>query len=422
MHKDQEQRESLKIVSRSINELKPYERNARTHSKKQLRKIAAIISNVGFLNPIIADATGRILAGHGRLEAAKMLGMTEVPTVQVGHLTEAQIRAYILADNRIAEEAGWDKAMLKIELQYLQMALPDLNFDLDLTGFDEKEISFILGNTAEDEVEDDVIPLEKSVPSITKTGDCWILEKHCVMCGDATNREDVDHLMNGEKAAMVVTDPPYNVDYGKNKKDSKHKPIANDALGSHFLAFLTIVCGILLSVTEGAVYICMSSSELPTLQKAFIDAGGHWSSFIIWAKNNFTLGRSDYQRQYEPILYGWRDGATHHWCGDRNQGDIWFFDKPTRNDIHPTMKPVGLIMRAIRNSSQKGDIVLDCFLGSGTTLIAAERTGRICYGLELDPHYVDAAVIRWQRRTGRKAILAGTKHTFDEILSERGQK
>jgi DNA modification methylase len=224
---------------------------------------------------------------------------------------------------------------------------------------------------------------------------------------------------------MAVTDPPYNVDYGNSAKDKmrgKDRRILNDALGDGFYQFLYDTCINLLMVTKGACYICMSSSELHTLQKAFTDAGGKWSTFIIWAKNTFTLGRADYQRQYEPILYGWKDGSQHYWCGARDQGDVWFVDKPRVNDLHPTMKPVELIERAITNSSKSRDIVLDLFGGSGTTLIAAERTGRSARLMELDPKYVDVIVQRWQDYTGNKAVLDGEDRTFDDLKASPGKR
>jgi len=227
-----------------------------------------------------------------------------------------------------------------------------------------------------------------------------------VACGDATDREAVQRLMGQSKAAMTFTDPPYNVNYGETMKDKLRKnsnKIINDNLGDAFEPFLEKSCKNMLEFTDGAVYICMSSSELHTLQKAFIAAGGHWSTFVIWAKNTFTIGRSDYQRQYEPILYGWREGVSHYWCRDRDQGDVWQVDKPSSCSLHPTMKPLDLIERAIQNSSQSGDRVLDTFLGSGSTLIACERTSRICYGMELEPLYVDIARMRWEAFTGEKA-------------------
>ena len=246
--------------------------------------------------------------------------------------------------------------------------------------------------------------------------------QHRVLCGDATKQEDVDRLMGGAKADMVFTDPPYNVNYGATMKDKvrgNDRKIANDNLGDGFEKFLRAACGTILASVNGAVYICMSSSELHTLEKAFREAGGHWSTFVMWIKNTFTMGRSDYQRQYEPILYGWKEGNEHFWCGARDQGDVWFVDKPHVNDLHPTMKPVELVERAVVNSSNSGQIVLDPFGGSGSTLMACERTSRIARLMELAPEYVDVIVQRWQNATGRKARLEGHGATFEHVKHGR---
>jgi DNA modification methylase len=250
---------------------------------------------------------------------------------------------------------------------------------------------------------DVAIKAAQSAP-VAKLGDVWLLSEHRLACNDSTDREAVQRLMCQSKAAMTFTDPPYNVNYGDHRHNgASQRVIANDNLGEVFEPFLEKACKNMLEFTDGAVYICMSSSELHILQKAFIAAGGHWSTFIIWAKNTFTIGRSDYQRQYEPILYGWREGVNHYWCRDRDQGDVWQVDKPSSSPLHPTMKPLALIERAIQNSSQSGDKVLDTFLGSCSTLIACERTGRICYGMELEPLYVDIARMRWEAFSGEKA-------------------
>jgi DNA modification methylase len=259
---------------------------------------------------------------------------------------------------------------------------------------------------------------EPPADPVSRPGDIWVCGEHRVLCGDATVLSDVETLLGGELADMAFTDPPYNVNYANSAKDKlrgKNRPILNDALGDAFGAFLYDACVNLLTVTKGGVYICMSSSELDALQKAFRAAGGKWSTFVIWAKNTFTLGRADYQRQYEPILYGWKDGTDHYWCGARDQGDVWFFDKPVKNDLHPTMKPVALVERAIRNSSKSRDIVLDLFGGSGTTMIAAERAGRRARLVELDPRYVDVIVRRWQETTGGSAVHAATGQSFAEV-------
>jgi DNA modification methylase len=242
-----------------------------------------------------------------------------------------------------------------------------------------------------------------------------------VLCGDATVPADVERVLDGALAEMTFTDPPYNVDYGSSAKDrlrGNRRKILNDDLGLGFEAFLHDACVNILSVTKGAVYVCMSSSELHTLQRAFVAAGGKWSTFVIWAKHTFTLGRSDYQRQYEPILYGWPSGHDRYWCGARDQGDVWFIDKPARNDLHPTMKPVALVERAIRNSSKSRDIVLDPFAGSGSTLIACEKAGRQARLIELDPRYCDVIIRRWQAWSGENVVLEGGR-SFEEIAAGR---
>lgn len=408
----------LKINYLPINELKPYERNARKHSKKQINCLAESIKTFGFNNPVLIDQHYTIIAGHARVEAAKLIGLQVIPTIPITSLTKDQVRAFILADNKIAELSSWDNGLLKIELEHLMTI--DTNFEV--MGFSEIEVSNIIGDQQQKSEEDETLSEKSSLPAVSINGDCWILGMHRIYCGDATKIEDMEYLMNGKRARATITDPPYNVAYADNKKKNKHRAIQNDDLGDQFSNFLFNVCQNILSVTDGAIYIFMSSSELHTLQAAFIKAGGHWSTFIIWVKNAFTLGRSDYQRQYEPMLYGWKEGSDHHWCGDRSQGDVWFYDKPARNDLHPTMKPIGVMSKAIRNSTQKGEIVLDPFLGSGTTLIAAERAKRICYGMELDPLYVDITVRRWQTLTGLKAIHANQKNNFDDMSAEEEGK
>jgi len=398
----------------AVDALIPYARNARTHSDAQVAQIAASIAEFGFTNPILTDGEKGVIAGHGRLAAARKLALTEVPVIELAHLTPTQKKAYILADNRIAENAGWDEELLKLELAELQ----DADFNLDLMGFGDEELDRLLDGNVEQAglTEDDAVPEAPEEP-VSRTGDLWILGQHRLLCGDSTVLSDVERLMDGQLADMAFTDPPYNVDYGNSAKDKmrgKDRRILNDALGDGFYQFLYDACLNLLLVTKGACYVCMSSSELHTLQKAWLDAGGKWSTFVIWAKNTFTLGRADYQRQYEPILYGWKQGSNHFWCGDRNQSDIWNYNKPRVNDLHPTMKPVELVERALQNSSKSRDIVLDLFGGSGTTLIACEKNNRQARLIELDPKFVDVIVKRWEEYTGKKAVRAADGLGFDE--------
>ncbi len=407
----------VQIENRPIEALIPYARNSRTHSDAQVAQIAASIREFGWTNPVLVDGSNGIIAGHGRVLAARKLGFEQVPVIELAHLTESQKRAYVLADNKLAENAGWDDELLRIELEALQAA----GFDLSLTGFDDDELAALMAELAGNEglTDDDAVP-EVTDDPVSQPGDVWLLGEHRLLCGDATDPVALETLMGSDLADMAFTDPPYNVNYANTAKDKQrgtHRPILNDNLGEGFAGFLSAACANLLAYSKGAVYIAMSSSELDTLQLAFRGAGGKWSTFIIWAKNTFTLGRADYQRQYEPILYGWRDGVDHFWCGDRDQGDVWFINKPVKNDLHPTMKPVELVERAIRNSSKTRDIVLDLFGGSGTTLIAAEKTQRRARLVELDPKYVDVIVKRWQDYTGNAATLAATGKTFAECAA-----
>jgi len=394
--------------------LLPYARNARTHSDDQVAQIAASIAEFGFTNPILAGADGVIVAGHGRLAAAHKLGLELVPVVVLEHLSPTQRRALVIADNRIAENAGWDEAMLRIELVTLQ----DDDFDVSLTGFDADALADLLadedGNSA-GETDDDAVPEITETP-ISRLGDVWVLGGHRLLCGDSTKAECFEQLLQGEPVDMVFTDPPYNVNYANTAKDKMrgtNRAILNDNLGDGFYDFLLAALTPTIANCRGGIYVAMSSSELDVLQSAFREAGGKWSTFVIWAKSTFTLGRSDYQRQYEPILYGWPEGATRHWCGDRNQSDVWQIKKPHKNDLHPTMKPVELVERAIRNSSRPGNVVLDPFGGSGTTLIAAEKSGRLARLIELDPKYVDVIVRRWQDWTGKQATRESDGVAFD---------
>jgi DNA modification methylase len=396
-----------------LDRLIPHARNARTHSETQIAQIAGSIAEFGFVNPVLVGDDGVLVAGHGRVLAARKLGLHEAPVIVLAHLTPTQRRALMIADNQIALNAGWNEEMLSAELA----SLKEEAFDLELLGFDDADLDRLLATPLEEVQSADEAPEPPTEP-ISRLGDIWICGQHRVLCGDATVLSDVEKLLAGELADMAFTDPPYNVNYANSAKDKlrgKDRPILNDALGDDFGTFLYDACVNLLTVTKGAVYVCMSSSELDALQKAFRAAGGKWSTFVIWAKNTFTLGRADYQRQYEPILYGWKDGADHYWCGARDQGDVWFFDKPAKNDLHPTMKPIALVERAIRNSSKSRDIVLDLFGGSGTTMIAAERTERRARLVELDPKYVDVIVQRWQEATGGNALHATTGQPFNSV-------
>jgi DNA modification methylase len=409
---------TLAVEYRKVEALIPYARNAKQHTDAQVAQIAASIREFGWGAPILVDGKNNVIAGHGRLLAARKLGMDEVPVVPMSHLTDTQRRALILADNKIGENASWDDELLGLELTELR----ELGVNLDLTGFSPEEWDALInGDEAKDGLtDDDAVPEVPETP-ISKTGDVWVLGEHKLLCGDATKAPDYAALLGEELADMTFTDPPYNVNYANSAKDKlrgKNRAILNDNLGEGFGQFLHDACSNILTRTKGAVYMAMSSSELDTLQSAFRRAGGRWSTFIIWAKNTFTLGRADYQRQYEPILYGWRDGADHFWCGDRDQGDVWQIKKPQKNDLHPTMKPVELVERAVKNSSKSRDLVLDPFGGSGSTLIACEKTGRRARLIELDPKYADVIVRRWQDWTGKTAVHAATGLAFPQEVIE----
>ena len=408
--------DDLQIAWRPLGELIPYARNPRTHTDAQVAQIAASIREFGWTNPVLVDDASGIIAGHGRVLAARKLALERVPVIELAHMSEAQKRAYVLADNQLALNAGWDEVLLRLELADLS----ELGFDLGLIGFGAGELARLLagdGRTGLSE-DDDAPALPEQ--AITRPGDLWVLGKHRLLCGDATVLADVERVLDGQLADMTFTDPPYNVDYGSSAKDrlrGNKRKILNDDLGTGFEALLRDACASILSLTKGGVYICMSSSELHTLQRAFTAAGGKWSTFVIWAKHAFTLGRADYQRQYEPILYGWREGHDHYWCGARDQGDLWYFDRPARNDLHPTMKPVALVERAIRNSSKSRDIVLDPFGGSGSTLIACAKAGRQARLVELDPKYCDVIARRFQDWTGEQATLEGDGRAFEEVAA-----
>jgi DNA modification methylase len=402
------------ITLQSIDALLPYARNSRTHSDEQIAQIVASIQEFGWTNPVLVGSDGVIIAGHARVLAARQMGLAEVPTIVLEHLSDTQRRALVISDNKLSLNAGWNEEMLRAELH----ALSEENFDLDLVGFTDAELEVLLDEpveATEGQTDADAAP-EAPETAVTVPGDVWLLGPHRVLCGDSTQMDAVEKVLAGGLADMVFTDPPYNVNYAAT---TKRRKIANDNLGDGFEPFLYDACSAMLAVTKGAIYICMSSSELHTLYRAFTNAGGHWSTFVIWAKNTFTLGRADYQRQYEPILYGWKDGTDHFWCGARDQGDVWFVKKPVANDLHPTMKPVELVERAIHNSSKTRDTVFDPFGGSGSTLIACERTGRQARLIELEPRYCDVIVRRWEEHTGKLATLEADGRPFKELAAER---
>jgi len=409
----------LTIENWKLDKLVPYARNPRKNDDV-VEKMCGAIREFGFRVPIVAKSDGTIVDGHLRFKAACQLALDTVPVVLADDLTETQIKAFRLLANQSANWAEWDEDLLKLEMHELQ----EMDFDLDMTGFDLDDIERLLEPDPQDGlVDDDASPeIDNEKEPISEAGNVWVMGDHRLICGDSTSADVIEKLMAGSLADMVFTDPPYNVNYGQTMKDSLrgkegHKnyagsqpgrKIMNDNLGDDFYEFLLSVCQNMIKVCKGALYICMSSSELHSLHKAFTEAGGHWSTFIIWSKNHFTMGKADYQRQYEPILYGWPEGQKHYWCGDRNQSDVWNIKRPQVNDIHPTMKPVELVQKAVENNSKSRDIILDPFGGSGSTMIACEKTGRSARLVELDPKYCDVIVKRWEEYTGKKAVQEKT--------------
>jgi len=404
--------QNRKLEWRSVSTLIPYARNSRTHSDEQIAQIAASIKEFGWTNPILIDGDNGIIAGHGRLSAARKLGHEEVPVIELKDLTETQRKAYIIADNRLALNAGWDNEMLTIELNDL---LAD-NFALDILGFDPKELNALLepevvvGLTDEDDAPE--IPEEPK----TKLGDIYQLGKHRVMCGDSCSIHDMEKLCGGQLVDMWLTDPPYNVAYEGKTKDALK--IQNDSMGDdqfrQFLRDAYVTADLVMK--QGAVfYIWHADSEGYNFRGAAQDAGWKVRQCLIWKKSSMVMGRQDYHWKHEPCLYGWKEGAGHLWAADRKQTTILEFERPSRSKEHPTMKPVALFEYQMLNNTKGGDIVLDSFGGSGTTLLAAEKHGRHGYLMELDPKYCDVIVKRWEDFTGKKAMLVNANNEPSEI-------
>lgn len=406
-------KKELSIEYIPLVELIPYINNSRTHSDEQVSQICASIKEFGFTNPILIDEENGIIAGHGRLLAATKLGLEIIPTVRLVGLTEAQKKAYVIADNQLALNAGWNLELLKIEIDNLK----ELDFDLDLLGFGDALADMFLETIQEGLKDEDDVP-EMPVEPITRTGDVWVMGKHRLMCGNSCSFDDMAILMEGTLADVWLTDPPYNVAYeGKTKESLK---IQNDSMSDdNFRQFLVdaystanehIKCG-------AVFYIWHADSEGFNFRAAAKDAGWKVRQCLIWKKQSMVLGRQDYQWQHEPCLYGWKEGASHLWASDRKQTTILEFNRPSRNAEHPTMKPVELFEYCLLNNTKGGDVVLDSFGGSGTTLIAAEKNNRVARLMELDPKYCDVIVKRWQEFTGKKATLESTGEQFDEIAA-----
>ena len=402
-----------------LSKLVPYVNNARTHSPEQLAKLRSSLREFGFINPVIIDRDFNVIAGHGRIVAAKEEGITEVPCVFVDYLTEAQKKAYILADNRMALDAGWDEELLRIEIESLQGA----DFDVSLTGFGEDEIADLFAGDSEKDVKDDDFDLSAALEkaAFVERGDIWTVGRHRLMCGDATSAEDMAALMDGKKANLIVTDPPYNVAF----KSGSGLSIQNDSMeNGEFYTFLYNSFQNMVEHLEsgGAAYVFHADTEGLNFRKAFVDAGFHLAGVCIWVKNSLVLGRSDYQWQHEPVLYGFLKNGKHPWYSDRKQTTIWNYDKPKRNKNHPTSKPLDLLGYPICNSSQENAIVLDTFGGSGSTMMACEQTNRICHMMELDEKYASVILRRYVEDTGDSenvyVVRGGEKIPYSALVKE----
>lgn len=390
-----------KYSKRKVADLIPYANNSRTHSDEQINQVASSIKEFGFTNPVLIDQDGGIIAGHGRVLAAKKLKLTEVPCVELQGLTDAQKKAYVIADNQLALNAGWNLDLLKLEIE----GLTEVDFDIDLLGFDDDFLNGLLvEEPPEGLTDEDSVPEAPETP-VTVEGDVWLLGRHRLMCGDSTRIDSLERLMGEREADMWLTDPPYNIAYegGSKKRDQ----IKNDEMqSSDFRQFLVdVYAAANVVMKDGAVfYIWHADSEGYNFRGAAIDIGWPIRQTLIWNKHNSAFGRSDYHWKHEPCLYGWKPGAAHLWASDRKQTTILDFDRPSKSDLHPTMKPVGLMEYQILNNTKGHDCVLDSFGGSGSTMIACEKTARDCRMMELDPKYCDVIINRWQEFTGKEAV------------------
>ena len=402
-----------------VDKLIPYVNNARTHSKEQINKLRASIREFGFINPVIIDRDYNVIAGHGRILASQEEGIDKVPCVFVDYLTDAQKKAYIIADNRMALDADWDEELLKIEIE----SLKDEDFDLSFTGFDESELLDLFGDDSKGKVEDDNFDLSSALEkaSFVEKGDVWTIGKHRLMCGDATSKEDVQTLMGDTKGNLILTDPPYGVSF----KSSSGLTIENDSMkNDEFYNFILSAFKNMADHLEkgGSAYVFHADTEGLNFRKAFVDSGFHLAGCCIWVKNSLVLGRSDYQWQHEPVLYGFMQNGKHRWYSDRKQTTIWNFDKPKKNSNHPTSKPLDLLSYPISNSTQENAVVIDTFGGSGSTLMACEKMNRICYTMELDEKYASVILRRYVEDTGDMdnvyVIRNGKKIPYADLVKE----
>lgn len=410
----------MKLVP--IDRLVPYINNARTHSPEQINKLRSSLREFGFINPVIIDRDYGVIAGHGRILAAKEEGITEVPCVFADYLTEAQKKAYIIADNRMAMDAGWDEELLRVEIEALQAEA----FDVSLTGFDPNEIDDLFKENLKGGLHDDDFDIEAELkkPTFTKAGDVWTLGRHRLVCGDSTKKETYDILMDGKKANLVLTDPPYNVNYEGTAGKIKNDHMANDAFYQFLLDAFTNMEAVM--ADDASIYVFHADTEGLNFRRAFADAGFYLSGCCIWKKNSLVLGRSPYQWIHEPVLFGLKKSGKHAWYAGRKETTVWEYDKPKKNADHPTMKPIALLAYPIMNSSMTNALVLDPFGGSGSTLIACEQSERTCYTMELDEKYCDVIVKRYIEQVGSTegvtVLKDGVTLRFDEVstVGEQG--
>ncbi|PCF91171.1 DNA methylase N-4 [Sphingopyxis terrae subsp. ummariensis] len=426
--------EPERLESMAVADLRPHERNPRTHSKKQVEQIAASIKRFGFTNPVLVDRDGQVIAGHGRIEAAKLLGMATVPVLRLEHMTEAEKRAYVIADNRLAELAGWDNDLLALELAAVSEL--DSDFDLALTGFDVAEIEALLnGLESGEQQEEEPVQIDEQAPVVSRVGDMWQLGDHALICGDATDPEVYRRLLDQGKAQMVFTDPPYNVPVnghicglGKVQHD-EFVMASGEMTEEQFTTFLRTVTSNLAAFSDdGSIhYVCMDWRHMGELLAAGRSAYAEFKNLVVWNKDNGGMGA--FYRSKHELVFVFKNGSAPHINNfglgqhGRYRTNVWDYagvnslkaDRDEELAMHPTVKPVAMVADAIRDCSRRGGVILDAFSGSGTTIIAAEQTGRRARAIELDPRYVDVAIRRWQHLTGGKATLAGSDSTFDEL-------
>ena len=403
----------------NVSDLVPYARNARTHSPEQVDQIAASIREWGWTTPVLIDEDGGLIAGHGRVMAAKKLGLRDVPAMRADGWSEAQKRAYVLADNKLALNAGWDNELLRVELD----GLKELDFDLSLTGFADLELSTILADKTEGLTDPDETPEPPAEP-VSVLGDVWLLGKHRIVCGSSTEVESVDKALNGVKPHLMVTDPPYGVEYDA---DWRNKAMRADGSKVGGRAVGKVLNDDKADWREAwalfpgdVAYVWHAGNMAHVVAESLLACDLHIRAQVIWAKSQFVIGRGDYHPQHEPCWYAVRKGKTGHYDGGRKQSTLWQIDKPQKSETgHSTQKPVECMKRPIENNSSPGQAVYEPFSGSGTTIIAAEMTGRSCHAIELNPAYVDVTIERWQNFTGQQATLEATGETFSEVKSGR---